>query len=247
MSEPSPVIRSDPANPYGTRPAAAGGAPSDRTAVRRLAKRGVYDAPTIHHIIDEALVCHVGFVDGGQPFVIPTLHARIDDRLYLHGSQASRMLAVIAEGAPACITITLIDGLVLARSAFHHSVNYRSVVVLGTGREVTDPGEKQRVFERLVEHVAPGRWADCRWPNDKEMNATRLVSFPLDESSAKVRVGPPVDDEEDYDLPHWAGLLPLILQPGIPIADPRLKSGITTPVYLRPYRRPGAESSPQTG
>lgn len=214
------------------------GPPSPRTTVRRLAKRGAYDRETIHRIVDEALVCHVGFIDHGQPFVIPTLHARIDDRLILHGSQSSRMLAVLASGAPACITVTLIDGLVLARSAFHHSVNYRSVVVLGVGAELTDNAEKQRLFERLVEHVAPGRWADCRWPNDKELAATRLVAFPLDESSAKVRVGPPIDDDEDYALPHWAGVLPLALTAGAPIPDPRLSAGIAAPEHVTRYQRP---------
>jgi nitroimidazol reductase NimA-like FMN-containing flavoprotein (pyridoxamine 5'-phosphate oxidase superfamily) len=206
--------------------------------VNRLPARGVYDRTAIHRILDEALICHVGLVEDGQPFVIPTIHTRIDDRLYLHGSRASRMLNHAAAGNPVCITVTIVDGLVLARSAFHHSMNYRSVVVLTTGEEVTEPAEKHIVFAALVEHVVRGRGKDARMQNEKELNATMLVGFPIDEASAKVRTGPPLDDEEDYALPMWAGVIPMSLTPGPPIPDPRLTPGIPVPAYATQYRRP---------
>lgn len=211
--------------------------PTDRTQVNRLPARGVYDSAAIHRILDEALICHVGLVEDGQPFVIPTIHTRIDDRLYLHGSRASRMLLHAAAGNPVCITVTIVDGLVLARSAFHHSMNYRSVVVLATGEEVTEPAEKGRIFSALVEHVVPGRGRDARMQNEKELNATMLVGFPIDEASAKVRTGPPLDDEEDYALPIWAGVIPMSLAPGPPIPDPRLTPGIPVPTYAERYTR----------
>lgn len=210
---------------------------SARIKVRRLPQRGVYDRESIHSILDEGLTCHVGFVDAGQPFVIPTIHARVGDLVYLHGSRQSRMLQVLATGAPACVTVTLLDALVLARSVFHHSMNYRSVVILGSGREVTDPTEKWDALEALVEHVVPGRWAEARQPSDNEMAATTVVAFPLDESSAKVRTGPPKDDEEDYVMSIWAGLLPLPIVPGGPVPDPRLPVGIAVPSYIKKYRR----------
>jgi len=197
--------------------------PTPRTTVRRLPTRGVYDAETIAAILDEGFVCHVGFVADGQPFVIPTLHVRVGDALYLHGSQRSRMLGALRAGAPVCVTVTLMDGLVLARSAMHHSMNYRSVVVLGTAEEVKDRGEKLRVLDALVEHVARGRSRETRAPDEGELQATAVVRIPITEASAKVREGPPVDLEEDYALPFWAGVVPLRLEVSPPIADPRLR------------------------
>jgi nitroimidazol reductase NimA-like FMN-containing flavoprotein (pyridoxamine 5'-phosphate oxidase superfamily) len=184
-------------------------------------------------------VCHVGFVHEGQPFVIPSVYARVGDRLLVHGSAASRMIKALAAGAPACVTVTLLDGLVLARSSFHHSVNYRSVVVLGVAAEITDPAEKRRALDAIVEHVAPGRTASARGPSETEMRATRVVALRLDESSAKVRTGPPKDDEEDYALPVWAGELPLRLVAGEPVADPRLPPRTPVPDHVRRWRRPG--------
>jgi uncharacterized protein len=211
--------------------------PSTRVRVRRLPNRAAYDRHTIDAILDEALVCHLGFVHKDQPFVIPTLHARLGDRLYVHGSSASRMLGALGGGAPACITVTLIDGLVLARSAFHHSVNYRSVVLLGTALPVTDPEEKIAALRAFTNHMVPGRWDDIRPPTPQELKATSVLYLPLDEASAKVRTGPPVDDEEDYAMDTWAGVLPLCLQPGAPLPDPRLRAGINPPEYVSGYRR----------
>jgi nitroimidazol reductase NimA-like FMN-containing flavoprotein (pyridoxamine 5'-phosphate oxidase superfamily) len=210
---------------------------SQRVRVRRLPKRAAYDRATIHAILDEALVCHLGFVHNAQPFVIPTLHARIGDRLYLHGSSASRMLGALADGVAACVTVTLLDGLVLARSAFHHSVNYRSVVLLGTAVAVTDAAEKVAAMRAFTEHLVPGRWDDVRPPTDQEMKATSVLYLPLEEASAKVRTGPPVDDEEDYALQAWAGVVPLQLTAGLPLDDPLLSDGIAPPEYARAYRR----------
>ena len=210
---------------------------SERTTVRRLSKRGAYDRETIHAILDEALVCHVGFVDNDQPFVIPTIHARRGDVLYLHGSRQSRMLQCLSRGVPACVTATLLDALVLARSVFHHSMNYRSVVLLGRGREVTDRDEKWNALEALVEHVVPGRWAEARQPSENEMAATTVVAIPIDEASAKIRTGPPKDDDDDYSMSIWAGLLPVPMTPGVPIADPALGGGILPPDYITRYRR----------
>ena len=210
---------------------------TERTTVRRLPKRGAYHRETINRILDEALICHVGFVIEGQPMVIPTIHTRIGDALYFHGSAASRMLRSLREGVPVCVTVTLLDGLVLARSAFHHSMNYRSVVVLGAAREVVDRKEKLRVLEAIVEHVMRGRTRDARGPNENELKSTMLVRLPLDEASAKIRTGPPLDDEEDYAMPIWAGVLPLTLTPSEPIADPRLSAAIEVPDYVRAYRR----------
>ena len=230
MSRESP----DPSGyiPHVHRPPA-----SARTTVKRLPARGAYDRETVHAILDEALMCHVGFIDDGHPFVIPTIHVRRDDRLYLHGSNASRMLRVLAGGAPACITVTLLDGLVLARSAFHHSMNYRSVVVLGTARRVDDPTEKWDALHALSEHVCRGRWADARQPSALEMAATTVVAFAMNEASAKIRTGPPKDDAEDYALPVWAGVLPLAMTPGAAMPDPLLSPGIALPDYVRGYRR----------
>ena len=192
---------------------------TSRTTVRRLAQRAVYDRAAIQAILDEALICHVGFVVDGQPVVIPTIHTRIDDTLYFHGSAASRMLRSLRDGLDACVTVTLLDGLVLARSAFHHSMNYRSVVVLGKGREVVDHAEKLRALEALVEHVVPGRAAVVRPPNEMELKQTLVIAMPLSEASAKVRSGPPLDDQEDYKLDVWAGVVPLALAKGEPIRD----------------------------
>ena len=213
--------------------------PTPRSTVRRIPARGVYDRTVINAILDEALVCHVGFVDDGQPVVIPMLHTRVGDRLYIHGSNASRAFHVLSKGVPACVTVTLLDGLVLARSAFHHSLNYRSVVVLAKGEPVCNRDEKNRILLALVEHVVPGRWYDSRQPTEKELNATAVLGFPLDESSAKIRTGPPKDEDEDYSLPVWAGVIPLTLASGQPQPDPALTQGISVPDYLRNYCRPG--------
>lgn len=212
--------------------------PTERTTLHRRANRGSYDRSTVEAILDEALYCHIGFVVDGQPYVIPTIHARLEDRLYVHGSSASRMLRTLKEETPICVTVTLLDGLVLARSAFHHSMNYRSVVVLGVAQEVTASREKYDALKAVVEHVAPQRWSEVRWPTEQELKATSVLRLPLEEASAKIRTGPPVDDEEDYQLPCWAGELPLRLTPQLPIPDPRLSVGIDLPAYLRDYRRP---------
>jgi nitroimidazol reductase NimA-like FMN-containing flavoprotein (pyridoxamine 5'-phosphate oxidase superfamily) len=185
------------------------GAPSARTAVRRRAQRGRYDREIVHAVLDEALVCHVGFESEHGPIVLPTMHARIDDTLYLHGAAGNAMLRTLAAGAPVCVTVTLLDGLVLARSAFHHSMNYRSVVVFGTATAVDDRGAKLAALEALIERIHPGRWAEARRPTDAELRQTLVVALPLDEASAKVRTGPPIDDPEDYALDVWAGEIPL--------------------------------------
>lgn len=207
---------------------------SERTRVRRLAERGRYETETIHAILDEALICHVGFVVNGQPVVIPTIHWRDGDTLYFHGSAASRMLRSLRDGVDACVTVTLLDGLVLARSAFHHSMNYRSVVVFGKAREVRED-EKVRVLDSLVEHVVRGRSKEVRAPNLKELRQTLVLALPIDEASAKIRTGGPVDDEEDYALPVWAGVLPLTLTPGEPVADRGVMA--EPPGYVKQYRR----------
>jgi len=211
--------------------------PTERTQVKRLPKRGAYDRETVFKILDEAFVCHVGFVVEGQPFVIPTNFGRSGETLYLHGSAASRMLRTLSQGIPVCVTVTLTDGLVLARSAFHHSVNYRSVVVLGTARLVEDPAEKMEALRLFTEHIMKGRWGDIRWPSEHEMKGTTVLALPLEEVSAKVRTGGPIDDEEDYSLPVWAGVLPLPVVPAEPIADARLKVGTEVPGYMKSYRR----------
>jgi hypothetical protein len=211
--------------------------PSERTRVRRLPERGVYDRASIDAIVDEALICHLAYVVEGEPRVIPTIHARVGDTLYVHGSNASRTLRSAKHGAPVAIEITLLDGLVLARSAFHHSMNYRSVIVYGKAREVTDPNEKWEAQRALVEHVAPGRASDARMPNQRELDQTTILAVGMDEASAKVRTGPAKDDEEDLELPIWAGVLPLRTVPGEPEPDPHLKDGVPLPAYVRDYRR----------
>lgn len=214
---------------------------TDRTKVRRIADRGSYDRSLVYSILDEALICHVGLVQGGTPFVIPTIHARIEDHLYLHGSPASRMLRS-AHAGEICITATLLDGLVFARSALHHSMNYRSAVVLGRGAEVIDPEEKMVVLEAVVEHIAAGRWDECRPPNDRELRMTKVVRVDLTEASAKVRVGGVKDDGEDRDLPVWAGVLPLRIEAGEAESDPELSSGTDVAPSVARWRR-GPEPS----
>jgi nitroimidazol reductase NimA-like FMN-containing flavoprotein (pyridoxamine 5'-phosphate oxidase superfamily) len=211
--------------------------PTERTQVKRLPKRGAYDHETVFKILDEAFVCHVGFVVDGQPYVIPTNFGRVGETLYLHGSAASRMLRTLSQGIPVCVTATLIDGLVLARSAFHHSVNYRSVVVLGTARLVEDPAEKMEALRLFTEHIMKGRWEQIRWPTEQELKATTVLALPLEEVSAKVRTGDPKDDEEDYELPIWAGVLPLPVTPAASIPDIRLKAGIAVPENVAKYSR----------
>jgi len=211
--------------------------PSDRTKVKRLPDRGHYDRETINAILDEALVCHVGFVVDAQPYVIPTGCARIRDDLYIHGSSASRMLRNLATGVDVCVTITLIDGLVLARSAFHHSINYRSVVILGKASLVEDADEKYRVLEAFTEHMIPGRWAEVRWPTELELKATSVLKLPIAEASAKIRTGDPKDDEEDYAMNVWAGVLPMGLKTGAPAPDQRMQTDVNVPKYVSDYRR----------
>jgi uncharacterized protein len=201
---------------------------TERVTVRRRSMRGVYDRAVIEAILDEALICHVGFVVEGQPYVIPTIHASVGDRLLLHGAAASRMLTAASDGIPLCVTVTLLDGLVLARSAFHHSVNYRSVVVLGHARPVTDPHEKLQALRSFTNHLVPGRWEEVRPPNEQELKATSVLAVPLAEVSAKIRTGPPIDDEEDYGLPIWAGVVPVHAEWGEPVPDARLAPGVTT-------------------
>jgi nitroimidazol reductase NimA-like FMN-containing flavoprotein (pyridoxamine 5'-phosphate oxidase superfamily) len=209
-----------------------------RTRVKRHAERGAYDRPTIYDILDAGLICHVGIVDDEQPFVMPTIHARMGDRLLLHGSPGSRLLRTIKNGAPLCITVTLLDGLVLARSAMHHSMNFRSVVLLGKGTVIEDEEEKIRALRAISDHIVPGRWTEIRPPNAAELNMTMVIAIPIDEASAKVRSGPPVDDEDDYGLAVWAGVLPLQLTPQAPQPDDRLFEGVSIPEYVRHYQRP---------
>jgi len=211
--------------------------PTERTQVKRLPKRGRYDEETVFQILDSAFVCHVGFCVDGQPFVIPTNYGRSGNTLYLHGSAASRMLKTLSAEVPVCVTVTHVDGLVLARSAFHHSVNYRSVVILGTARLVEDSHEKMEALRIFTEHVVKGRWEQIRWPNEQEMKATTVLALPLEEVSAKVRTGGPVDDEPDYALPVWAGVLPLETMPKTPEPDAARKADVPLPDYLKNYTR----------
>ncbi len=208
---------------------------TNRTTVKRIPKRGAYDRETINAILDEAIVCHVGFVVDGQPYVIPTGYARVGEDLYIHGSAASRMLRELAKGVDVCVTVTLLDGLVLARSAFHHSMNYRSVVVLGKAELVTDADEKYAALKALTEHFVPGRWPEVRWPNELELKATSVLKLPITEASAKIRTGPPIDDDEDYAMDVWAGVLPLALTASEPFADPKLETATKLPDYVRKY------------
>ena len=207
-------------------------APSSRTRIRRAPQRGSYDRAVIDRILDEAIVCHLGFVDDEQPFVIPTLHARVGDLVFVHGASASRALRTLSRGLSVCLTVTLVDGIVLARSAFHHSINYRSVVLLGQARPVTEPSEKLRALEAFTEQLLPGRWSEVRPPNDKELKATTVMALPLDEASAKVRTGSPNDENADYALDVWAGVIPLQLNALAPEDDPRLRAGIERPIQI---------------
>jgi len=211
--------------------------PSERTRVVREPQRGVYDRETVYKILDEGLVCHVGFSLEGQPFVIPTLFARVGDAIYFHGSAASRMLRGVSEGANVCVTVTLTDGIVLARSVFNHSMNYRSVVALGKATLVEEPQEKLEALRAFTEKILPGRWDDARQPNEKELKATSILRLPLTEASAKVRVGPPEDDAPDYALPVWAGVIPLGVVAGAPIRDEKCDLGIPLPAYAANYKR----------
>lgn len=214
---------------------------ADSNKLKRYPNRGSYDKETIYNIVDEALICHVGFVVEGQPYVIPTIHARLKDEIILHGAAANRMLNHIAGDNPLCVTVTLVDGLVLARSVFHSSMNYRSAVLFGRGRLLEKDEEKLSAFEALTEHVARGRWNDARKPNRKEIDGTTVIAMTIDTASAKIRTGPPSDDEEDYLLPIWAGVVPIESQAQKPINDPKLREGIAAPHYAANYRRTNHE------
>jgi hypothetical protein len=210
---------------------------TERTTVKRLPKRGDYNLETIHAILDEGFVCHVGFAIDGQPFVIPTGYARVDNHIYIHGSAASRMLRSLSAGIDVCLTVTIVDGIVLARSAFHHSMNYRSVVVFGKAIPVEEPGEKMEALYALSEHIIPGRWKDVREPNEQEMKATLVLKLPLEEASAKIRTGPPIDDEADYEIPVWSGVLPLKLNSCSAVPDDHTSTDKTIPDYVTNYKR----------
>ncbi len=208
---------------------------TERSQLRRLPARGSHEPASIHAILDAGFVAHVGFNVDGQPFVIPTLYGREDDKLYLHGSVASRMVKELSSGVPACVNVTLVDGLVLARSAFHHSMNYRSVVAFGTARRIDEPAQKTRALRIISEHLLEGRWDEVRSPNEKELKATAVLEFAIEEASAKVRQGPPLDDEEDYSLPVWAGVIPVRIESQSPVRDSRLADGIELPAYVRQF------------
>ncbi|HZT59846.1 MAG TPA: pyridoxamine 5'-phosphate oxidase family protein [Pyrinomonadaceae bacterium] len=211
--------------------------PTERTRLKRLPQRGSFEREEVYRILDEGLVCHVGFVSNGTPVVIPTGYGRAGDTLYIHGSAASRMLRTLAGGVPVCVNVTLLDGLVLARSAFHHSMNYRSVVVFGTASVVEDDAEKTEALSVITDHIVPGRWAEVRGPDEAELRKTLVLRLPLEEASAKLRTGPPIDDEPDYQLPVWAGEIPLRMTTCAPVADPRLAPEIEPPPHVRHYSR----------
>lgn len=213
--------------------------PTARTRVVREPERAVYDREAVYRILDEGFLCHVGFSIDGQPFVIPTSYGRDGANLYIHGSAASRMLRELKEGISVCVTVTLLDGLVLARSIFNHSMNYRSVVVLGKATLVDDAEEKLRALRTLSDHILPGRWDDVRQPNEKELKATSVLRVPIDEFSAKVRIGPPIDDPEDYSFPTWAGVIPLETKAGKPVPDSKLDAKQEMPEYVKNYTRAG--------
>lgn len=210
---------------------------TDRTRIKRLPKRGVFDRGAVYRILDEGFVCHVAFAVDGQPYAIPTGYARVGDAIYLHGSAASRMLRSLSAGLSVCVTVTLVDGLVLARSAFHHSVNYRSVVILGQARLVTDPDEKAAALRAFTNHIVPGRWEEVRPVTAQELLGTSVLVLPIEEASAKIRTGPPVDDEEDLEWPVWAGVVPLALQSGDPVPDTHVRPGTAPPDPARLERR----------
>lgn len=211
---------------------------TERTKVRRAPERGRYDRTFVHQVLDEALICHVGFALDGQPFVIPTIHARVGETLYLHGSVGSRMMKVAGAGEPLCVTVTIVDALVLARSAFHHSMNYRSAVILGAARAVDERSEKLVAAEAIAHHIWPGRWDDARQPSELELRKTAFAALDLEEVSAKTRTGPPKDDPADLELGHWAGTVPVRTVTGNPEADPDLPHDIPLPDYLRTPRLP---------
>lgn len=210
---------------------------TERTMLKRLPKRAVYDRDLVYGMLDEGFICHVGFAVEGRPFVVPTGYARVDDQFYIHGSQVSRMLRTLAEGVDVCVAVTLVDGLVLARSAFHHSMNYRSVVIFGRASIVEEREAKLAALLAFSEHVIPGRWNDVRPPSEQELKATTVLALPLVEVSAKVRNGPPLDDEDDYALNVWAGVIPLKVVAGAPVGDPRLPEDIEAPPYALNYER----------
>ena len=225
--------------PLGQAPASEPA--SDLVRLRRKRERGSYDREVIDAILDEALIAHLGIADEhGQPFVIPTLHARGGDVVYCHGSVAGRTLRALAAGAPACLTVSLLDGLVLARSAMHHSANYRSAMLIGKMRSVEDADEKHAAVRAIVDHIVPGRWSDVRPPTANELKATAVLALPIEQASAKARTGPPLDDEEDYALAAWAGVIPISAQARAPEPDPRLRTGISPPPYATGYARPGS-------
>jgi uncharacterized protein len=227
--------------PFAPRASAGVAAVSERVRLRRKRERGSHERATVDAILDEALIAHLGIADeSGQPFVIPTLHARSGDLVYLHGSTASRTLRALSAGAPACLTVSLLDGLVLARAAMHHSANYRSVMLLGTARLVDSPAEKRAALEAIVEHIVPGRWAETRAPSENELKATSVLALAIDEASAKIRTGPPVDDEEDYELPVWAGVIPIVSQAGAPQPDTRMAPETPLSASADGYARPGS-------
>jgi nitroimidazol reductase NimA-like FMN-containing flavoprotein (pyridoxamine 5'-phosphate oxidase superfamily) len=219
-----------------TEPVSGQFVPTDRTRVRRYPARAKYERATIEAILDEGMVCHVGFVHDGHPFVLPTMYVRDGERILIHGSPLSRMLTGAAEGLPLCVTVTLLDGVVMARSAFHHSMNYRSVAIIGRAHEVVEPAAKLEAMRALVERLIPGRWDEVRQPTPGEIAGTRVLEIPLLEASAKVRTGGPVELAEDESFPVWAGVVPLSLTPGEPIPDAKLASGIEAPEYVRRWR-----------
>lgn len=210
---------------------------TERTRVYRKPGRASYDRDVVHSILDEALSCHVGFVQDGQPYVLPTIHARVGETIFLHGARGNRMFKALGDGAPCCVTVTLVDELVFARAALHHSLNYRSVMVLGTAREVTDADEKGEALRAVVEHIAPGRADEVRGPDATDLKSTKVLSMEIEEASAKVRTGPPVDEEADLELPHWAGQLPLTSGTGVPVPAPDLTQDLPVPVSVRSLRR----------
>jgi nitroimidazol reductase NimA-like FMN-containing flavoprotein (pyridoxamine 5'-phosphate oxidase superfamily) len=217
---------------------------TDRTTLRRKKERGSYDKQVVNAVLDEGLLCHVGFSVEGSPFVIPMAYARIDDTLYLHGATGNRMLRFLADGAEVCVTVTLLDALVLARSAFHHSMNYRSVMLFGTTTRVLDDDEKQRATTALLDHVAPGRSADARRPSVEELRAALMIRVPIEEGSAKVRTGGPIDDPDDMEEPIWAGHIPVVITTGVAVADPTLRAGVQAPSYVRAYPARGVGRAP---
>lgn len=208
---------------------------SERVTIQRQPSRAAYDRAAIDAILDAGFVCHLGFAVEGQPYVIPTLYTRLGDRLIVHGSAASRMLRTMREGVPVCATVTLVDGIVLARSAYHHSMNYRSVVVLGNAYEISEPEAKVAALRSMMERMVPGRWSEVRPPNRGELKATSVLSIPLNEASAKLRTGPPADEEADYALPVWAGEIPLIMVANAPRPDPKLRPGTAEPRHIKEY------------